>query len=162
MKKNFPTLLIIILLTITIFTGCEKPDYINTTEYNKEKTIEILRCFDEEDAEGLKKLFCNKIKDTEELNQQILDAFVFFEGKTISYTQKYSSSESESLEAGKTVKLRVYPDIQNIKTDKGKSYRIDYYSLIIYEKDNNLVGISKILITNEIGNECIIGSETAL
>jgi len=156
MKRYFLTL-ITIILTIVMLIGCEKSDYINTKVYNNEKITEILRCLDEKDVEGLKKLFCNKIKDTDIFNQQILDAFVFFRGKTVSFPRNSVTGAAKTIKDGKTIKFRISPYIPEIKTDEKHNYTIRYYCYIINKNDKDIEGISEITIISEDGNECSIG-----
>ena len=52
-----------------------------TKKASNEKSIEIIRCFDEKDAEGLKALFCEEVRISHNLDEEIQFAFDLYEGK---------------------------------------------------------------------------------
>lgn len=148
---------IIILTTISfIFTGCFEGKYINSNKIEKEQCEAILQYLDNDDVEGLKSMFCNKVESSTELDTQIQDAMDFFEGKTISYDTVLGAGGG-SYKDGKIDWKDIHPHITEIVTDANKKYDIKFYSYIICESDKDKVGISEISIKSENDEECIIG-----
>lgn len=118
---------------------------------------EILRCLEEKDNEGLKKLFCPKIiSGSSALNDEIDNAMKFFNGKVLSHANPLFPS-SEEIRDGEWVWYSYSPSIHKIKTDKNKIYDIKFYYIIACADEPERIGISKILITDENGEKCKIG-----
>lgn len=137
------TCLIIVFVFMLILTGCA--EHYNTKKISEDKSKKILNYLQDEDSEGLKKMFCQKVKNTEDLDSQIEDAFDFFDGKVISH-DNILSNESQTVKKGEVTYLYISPRIENIKTDSTKTYNIYvcYYVVNINNKD--LEGLSKIII----------------
>lgn len=156
MKKYAKIIYTILILTSVLlaFTGCG--DFINSEKIGEEKSEEVLKYLDNNDAKGLKNMFCNKAKSSKDLDQQIQSAFSFFEGKTLSHNSPLISG-SESADGGKISKLDIGPNISNIVTDADKKYEIKFSSYIVYAEDTDKEGISEISIKSDDGKECKIG-----
>ncbi len=137
MKK---IVLIIIVFLIAILSGC------STNRSTVDVARDVLYCFDNDDVESLKKLFCAAtLSTTDNLDTQIEEAFDFYEGKCVSYGFINSPSQ-KSVRNGKTVSLKNNPLISYIKTDSGKEYAIKVYMYCINVNYPEKVGISKISV----------------
>ena len=117
---------------------------------------EVLRCFDERDAEGLKEMLCPKITQMYDIDEQIETAMNFYVGSNSSHGS-ITGGEGEGVDEGVKIYHRISPRIQDITTDSGNSYEIKFYMYIVCEENQEKVGISEITITNEYGEECVIG-----
>ena len=111
MKKLI--LIIMALLLLILNTG-----YRSATDPGYEQASEILRCFDEEDSEGLKSLFCEEIQNTHNLDEDIKNALDIYQGKTISY-KIIGGTGGETDENGKIVLKDENIQIGEIKNDTG-------------------------------------------
>ncbi len=106
----------------------------------------VLKCFGNDDVEGLKSLFCEEIlSNINNLDEQIEKVFDFYDGKSVSYGFINSPSQ-KSVRNGKTVSLKNNPLISYIKTDSGKEYAIKVYMYCINVSYPEKVGISKISV----------------
>lgn len=113
---------------------------------NLEMSQEVLDCFDDNSAENLKELFCNKTKGIDGIDEQIQDGFDFFEGNVISFDENVLGSEEESIDHGTTEELCRTLHIEDIKTDAGKTYKLIVGVNLIYLSDGDRKGITFILI----------------
>jgi hypothetical protein len=120
----------------------------------KERCEELLEYLGNDDAEGLKSMFCNEIASSDNLDRQILDVMDFFEGKVISSHPIVSSERS--VRDGKTI-LKISSHIEEIVTDSGKTYDIMFYSHLTNSYDEDKVGISKLYIKSDDGEDCTVG-----
>lgn len=118
---------------------------------------EIIRCLEEKDNESLKNMFCSKtLSGYSALNDEINEAMKFFEGQVISHDNfQYPSGAKK--EKGKWVEYDYSPYMDNIKTDKNKTYNIKFYLITVYEAETERVGISEISVKDENGKQCLIG-----
>ncbi len=119
--------------------------------------IKIIEYLDTNNTQGLKDMFCPIIKDNiPELDEQIETAMEFYNGEMISYGS-ITGGEGETYDEGELVKKRISPRFHNVKTTTGDTYEILFYSWIANNSASNRMGISEIVITNENGEECVIG-----
>lgn len=136
---------VICIIAIITMTSCKSvPKEMGVNEYSEE----ILRCFDEEDSEGLKALFCEEIQNTHNLDKEIAEAMKFFEGEIISYNDNFNGNDGVSISDGEILEQHFAPVIQEIETDAGVSYQITFHYYTIYKEDKQKVGITFIVIQN--------------
>lgn len=149
---------IIVVISSTLI-GCSEAQLkvIASDKIAKENCEAILNSLDTGDKEGLKNLFCNKVKSSAELDTQIDAAMEFYDGKTVSYDTILGAG-SGSNRNGKIVRKTNNPNIIDIVTDTNKKYDIKFYMYIVCSEDEDKVGISEISIKSDEGKECIIGS----
>lgn len=114
-----------------------------------EESGEIMRCIKEKDKEGMKMLFCEKVRNTSGFDEQLNSVFDFIDsGDTWSYDIKTTASGGQSVSGGEVTDWDVHPEIRDIQVayDRGnyfdhKYYSIDYYWHIVCEDDKSLEGI---------------------
>lgn len=149
----------IVFIISSIFIGCSKSQFkvISSNKIAKQNCKIVLNSLECGDKEALKKLFCNKVKCSTEIDSQIQDAINFFEGKAVSYDISTDAGES-SYRNGKVDYMNVQPQITDIVTDANKKYNIIFYMYIVCLDDQDKVGVSKICIKSDSGEELIIGS----
>ena len=120
--KKIISIFISLVLVIYGFTGCiddkssvsPPPD-----EMARLQSVSVMECFENEDIEGLKSMFCKRVIDNIDLNSQIEGAFEFIKGKIISYDAPDGTSGGGLIKDGERVELILSGKITNIKTDKG-------------------------------------------
>ena len=152
--KKIIGIVILIILIVPILHVCDK--FINTDKLEKELCEDVLKYLENGDNEELKKMFCNKTLANENIDEQIQEAIDFFKGKIISYDLNIGSC-GESFKDGKREYLTLSPYIENIETDKNIKYKIRFYTYIVCAEDSDKVGLSKISVESDSGEECIIG-----
>ncbi|MDF2820128.1 MAG: hypothetical protein K0R15_569 [Clostridiales bacterium] len=125
---------------------------------NLQMSKDVLNCFNDDDAQGLKSLLCLKTRGLVEIDEQISACFDFFKGKVISFDEKdMSGYEGKSIEYGETTFLERVWSINNIITDTDETYEIHIRDYYICENDKAREGISQITITSSTEQELVIG-----
>ena len=122
-------------------------------KYLNDLGAEIVRCFDEKDAKGLKALFCaNELEINTEIDSQIEYAFSLYEGKSQSFyvTDK---SWSGGYRDGIYYDKHFTPTIREIVTDAGKNYHIGLLVYTVYDNDRGEIGVNHIIIKDKTRNE---------
>ena len=158
--KKIISIFISLVLVIYGFTGCiddkssvsPPPD-----EMARLQSVSVMECFENEDIEGLKSMFCKRVIDNIDLNSQIEGAFEFINGKIISYDEPDGTSGGGLIKDGERVELILGGKITNIKTDKGDIYRITFTSYGIHESDPDRIGISQLSVFSQNDSRYIIG-----
>ena len=126
-----------------------------TKKASNEKSIEIIRCFDEKDAEGLKALFCEEVRISHNLDEEIQLAFDLYEGTSETYKFNYAGGTAGGWDNGECIDEHITPRVENLKTSSGKVYRIPYHEYLIYKKNPRCVGITYIRIFDESTGEMV-------
>jgi len=123
-------------------------------------SLEILRCFKENDQEGLKSLFCEKSRSAPDFDAQISHAFEYVKGNVLDYDINDSAGGGQSIDNGKITEWDVSPEIEYIetfedispaKTEDGldfitRVYGINYYWKITNDDDKSLEGLQYMTI----------------
>ena len=118
---------------------------------------DLIGYLENDDAEGIKSMLCDITKSSSDTEEEIEAALVFFDGKVTSRDEELTGSE-ESVTNGQIEYLIFSSYIGSIETDKNKTYEIKFYAQVVNTENPNKEGISEIIITDEGGNECIIGA----
>jgi len=124
------------------------PSEISANDYPfAVKTMEsVLKCFNENDKETLKKLFSESISSKNELDKQIENALVVYEGKSISHNDIRSGIYQKSSKDGQYEYKSIRVVLENVVTDNDKTYNIEMIYVLVNEKDTAQIGISKIFL----------------
>ena len=141
MRKTVALFIMVMLICLN-FSGCtmfsSKPSYLKT------QSDEIVRCFDEKDAESLKNLFCTNSQNYYDLDTEIQNAFDLYDGKSESYKINAKGGWAGGYDDGVCVDRHNSPTIENIKTCEEKEYNISYCVYQIYKDDGGREGIGVI------------------
>ncbi len=138
MKKYCSVFLILICF---LFSGCS---FLSNAPSSTEMAKSVLKCFDNDDVEQLKNLFCDRfISDNLEI--QIKEAFEFYEGKSEEIGPITTASQ-KSVRNGVVVKETATPRIPIYNTDEGKEYVISIRTFVENKDNPDLIGINKINI----------------
>ncbi len=143
--------MLLLFLTVFFMTSCGMVD--ENKQASNEKSEEIIRCFDENDIEGLKQLFCQNSQANYNLDEEIKAAFDLYEGTSESYNLHYGGSAG-SWRNGECKDEHITPQIRNLKTDSENIYLICYHEYLIY-KEEQCVGITYIRIFDESTGEMV-------
>lgn len=139
---------------IFLFVSCSNNKYINEVKIGNEQAIEILRCFDENDKQALKSLFCEQSIETHDIDKEIEEALNFYVG-TCSSHDNVSIADGGQREHGVIVDSHIEYLINNIKTDKGSEYTIVTHSYIVYQRNPKCVGITYLKVYNNETDEVV-------
>lgn len=157
MKKYW---LLFLIGFVIILSGCgaNTKTSINSNKEVKKTANTIFDCLNNDDCETMKELFCESSRESSTLDEQITEAFDFFDGKIVSHDSLEGIGTSgKTVENGEITKLDASPFIQHIKTDSNKEYEIRFYQYIINDEFPEKVGVSEISIKEVHGEEIIIG-----
>ncbi len=151
---------LIITVAFLCFSSCgttqifdetfEKLDQDNL--YVENMSQEIVRCFDEKDAESLKELFSSNIQNEYDLVSQIEYAFNLYNGKSQSYYVTEKSWDG-IISDGIYYDKHFTPKIKDIVTDEGMTYSIYYLTYYIYEGDEDQIGITALGLMSDSQTE---------
>ncbi|MCL2633694.1 MAG: DUF5104 domain-containing protein [Oscillospiraceae bacterium] len=76
--------IILILIVLVIgFNGCS--NYISVDNEGKKSSTKLLNYLNDRDFDGLKSMFCETIQSLDDFDEQIQNAFDFFEGSITSF-----------------------------------------------------------------------------
>lgn len=140
-----------------------------TTEKNDEQlnakdtaellTKETLQCIIDNNIDSLIQLFCQKVSDECDLEEQLSDFSAFIDGKVISYNDLKWNISAITKEDGEITYQELFGWIKELKTDKGNSYFIRISSVYQYVDHEEYIGINSITITSadNDGSNCIVG-----
>lgn len=154
--KKLPTLFLLIsFLSLSLMlTSCAinfdniKSDF-NDIKFLEKTANEVVRCFDEDDADALKLLFCkNTLNEAIDIESQIEAAFGYYDGKSESHTFSYMGFVGCRIEGEWTDKHSIV-QIQDIRTSTGKTYWITYTQFLINDYDNGQIGIIGLALRDE-------------
>ncbi|WP_170841407.1 DUF5104 domain-containing protein [[Clostridium] fimetarium] len=156
MKRKI--ILSLLMVMIVIFTtSCEL--YVNYDQKAEDICKKVLKCLDEDDAAGLKSMFCQYSIETNGLEYEIKKGMEFYKGKTTNIDKiKFPNSSGKGVENGKTTEVTFSVSIDDIVTDSDNKYEvvvIEGYQ--VCTADEKKVGISRIYIESEDGKEFTIG-----
>ena len=154
------TLICFFIAALSGFSGCEEKNRTHSTisprgEADK-KIEELLGYLSNNDAVGIKSMFCEAINSVSFLDKQIKEALDFFEGKMISYVD-IGPNVGKKTERGKITKLNIFVSTTEISTTADRIYEIRFSSYLINDEYPDRIGISEITIVDENEKECVIG-----
>ena len=155
-RRNAFSIGLIVLLSTSLMSGCWNRPFISSDTEGFKLSNELLGYLENDDAEGVKSMLCVITKSDTDTDNEIVIALEFFEGEVTSRDRELTASE-ESVTNGEIEYLTVRPYIKNVKTDSNRTYNIKFYAQLVNIDNPDKVGISKIIITDEGGNECVIG-----
>ena len=143
--KKLLTIILLLIMTLT-FSGCFFSDYNGPSAIETAK--KVLECFDNDDVEGLKSLFCEDVlTNVDDLDEQIKEIFNLYEGKSVERGTIRGGSSEKSYREGELVFYDIGPSIDDIKTDKSdKYYSIQLCMHLVNKKHPERVGIGAIIL----------------
>ncbi|MDO5151493.1 MAG: DUF5104 domain-containing protein [Oscillospiraceae bacterium] len=131
-------MILLFAMILIIFSGCKSNESKSETYTDSLKriSIEIVRCFDEKDIEGLCNLMSQSSKDKYYIDTQIKEAFEFYEGKSTKAVP--TGFQREGLMNDFVDVTRYYDPAIHVISDTGKEYRIcfRYYYVDTDNPDN--------------------------
>ncbi len=152
MKRLF--VLLAVVAWVFALTGCGGDDGYNPSRAGKEQAKSILNCFDEDDSDSLKAMFCERVVNSHNLDAEITKAMEFFDGKTVSH-RSVQVGGGESVDDGELTDGHIWYSIWEIKTDAKRHYRIVTHSFLVYKRDPRCVGITYLKVIDEETDEII-------
>ncbi len=141
-------LIIISLLCCICLSGCGgvNPQY--------KQASEIIRCLDENDAEALKGMFCERVVKAYDIDSQISEAMEFYSGTAVSCNKALIGGGS-AYDDGVLTDKHIEYSVNNIKTNTENSYEIVTHSFLVYARDPRCVGITYLKVFDENTGEMI-------
>ena len=154
--RKVKVILLFFLLCISI-EGCKSQmswrerlmkEFGSEDEIADQMMEDIVAALDARDADALRALFSEvALEEATDIDQQISDLLMFYEGKVESF--KGLNSSSNDIEHGKNVKKQIIGHYK-LTTDK-ETYRVMYDYNVIDKENPNEVGLSQLeILTDEI------------
>ncbi len=107
---------------------------------------------------NLSNMFCEKVKLSHNVDEEIAEAIEFIDGEIVNEGELSGVSESgSSWRNGEKIESYINPRIKQIETDSGKKYNISFFAYIIYENDSSYIGITRIMIRADNDEVYMIG-----
>lgn len=146
--KRLICIMLVFAFSSFLFTGCKTKKNSAGAIARKQAEI-ILECLKTGEKEELKALFCERVKNTHNLDKEIQEAIDFIDGEIVGDVKLEAMFESgSSVTDGMVIDSHITPKIKKIKTSADKEYSIYFHAYIINANDN-YVGITKIDIYEE-------------
>ncbi|SDA32694.1 protein of unknown function [Ruminococcus sp. YE71] len=139
-----------IILFIFILSGCSDQNIQSTPSEKAKETQEIIiEAFVDENASAVKSILSAYNSQNNDIDSEIESAFEFIDGKIESYDPpEYGASAAVTDENGR-VKYSYYGCTDNIITENGTIYSINFKGWYTYRDDNSKEGVNLIHIVNE-------------
>lgn len=139
------------IVIILSFSGCNITglastfiDNLNEREELKQQAEEIIECFNTNDISTFEEMFCEKVKNRNDLPMEIQNAYDCLEGKIVSY-EYLNFGLVGSVQDGKYDK-KEYGILLTITTDKDKHYSIDFSRFFVNDFKPESIGIYQLRI----------------
>lgn len=145
------------LLFVISMSGCYPENFISDDVEGDKLANELLTYLSEDDAEGVKSMFCDRAKESSELDRQIEEALEFFDGSVITEDPQILVSGGKAMDNGRVTWLDIATSINKIETNKGTTFDIGFNAYLVCSQEKDLVGISVIYITREDGKMVTLG-----
>lgn len=158
MKKFMKVMTLILLSTIVLLlSSCKAIEkklapYAGTAEKMRNS---VMDGFTNKNTELLKELFCDKVKDTHDLDEEIQATFEFIKGNIISYDLSMYGPSGEEVRDGKVVLKDRSINVDKVITDLDNEYKIAFNYYLVNEEHKDMIGITFITITDKKSTESI-------
>ncbi len=148
MKKL--VLLVIGIMIFLILTGeTKQEEYLTSDEKAQKQSREIIEAVEKGDKKAIKKMCSEEFKSIVNFDEQLDEFFEFIDGEIVSYDEPDGWCQGWMREELGTTEESLEGEIDNIKTDEGKTYRISFFSDSINKEYPECVGINGLGIYNE-------------
>ena len=155
--KRVICIMLVFAFSSFLFTGCKTKKNSAGAIARKQAEI-ILECLKTGEKEELKALFCERVKNTHNLDKEIQEAIDFIDGEIVEDGKWIGMSEGgKSVDEGVVVKLDIHPSIIDLKTDNQNTYSIFFDTYLVYNDKKENVGMTYIIISDEKDNQILIG-----
>jgi len=121
-------------------------------KYNEEILKNILRCFDDKNVEELKNMFSNYTQSNNDIEEQIENAYLMYEGNSVSYDGFWDyGSVYDYKKDGVYIIKKVGAQMENILTTEDKQYIISFHKFIVYDEDKTKLGVTQVVLRDAEG-----------
>jgi len=154
MRCRFILIVIVLIMISGLFCGCQRfvSDMKDSLENSQsgvggEMGLEIIRCLSDKESEALKDMFCLRIKNSHDLDEEIKYAFSIIDSSIISH-DTFQIGGQESWREGDKVRSYIGSTIDNVTLSNDEKYSIFFSAYIVNNKHNDLIGVTCIDIYN--------------
>ncbi len=157
---------IILLLCFIFMTSCKMiqfdflnreydPASISADDYPfaKKTALEVIRCLDNKDAQGLKSLLSESVLLQADIDNQIEELFELYKGQSLSHNEIEQEIAASSSNEGRYIYKSIRITVRNliIDTDTNKKYILDLYYVLVDNENPLRVGLSEIIFKDSKG-----------
>ncbi len=148
MKKV--VLLVMGIMIFLVLTGETKQNgYLSADEKAQKQSRKIIEAVEKGDKKAIKKMCSEEFKSIENFDEQLDEFFEFIDGEIMSYDEPEGIYRGRKSSENGITEENLKGEIDNIKTDEGKTYRISFFSDSINKEYPECVGINGLGIYNE-------------
>ena len=145
--KKYMALILAAITGFISFSGCSGTYGKGTSPGHIAKTLgpQIVEYINNNDAESLKKLFCEQAYDSYDLDKELQEAFNFINGTITSYRITLGT-EAKSVKEGKVAYSVFNVRIEDVKTDTEDIYGIVFSYTLADDEHPDLLGMNGLKI----------------
>ena len=146
---------LLVILACLLGISCSGCAMVEALENRKENlkhaekiSKELIRCINEKDIDGIEQLFNRYSQNEENLRNDIEDFLDHIDGEILDYIITWGEV-SASIDDGKWTKQMTETAVENIITDTGTKYYIDFGEYTIYTEDKDKEGMVYLRLCDE-------------
>lgn len=133
-----------LIVTVTL-CGCGDPNYMTPEQIGQKQNETIIEALKAKDKEKLKKVLAKAMQNQENIDEEIYNLINFIDGNIISYDDIGLASPGEGSSDEQGLIYEVYDgETQNIVTDTGKKYELEYFMYYVNRNHKDYEGVFQV------------------
>lgn len=138
---------IMILIVIVTLYGCNYPNYKTPSEIGQMKNETIMEALKAKDKVKLKQVLAKALQSQVNIDEEINNLINFIDGNIISYDDIGIASPGRGSSDEKGLIYEVYDgETENIVTDKGKRYELEYFMYYVNRNHKDYEGVFQVIL----------------
>ncbi len=118
-------------------------------KHAEEVSKKLIRYINEKDVDGIEQLFNQYSRNEDKLRKDIEDFFDYIDGEIVDYNINFRGEVGSWIEDGKWLEQEIQTNLENIITDTGTKYYIDFGEYTIYTEDKDKEGMVYLRLCDE-------------
>ena len=118
-------------------------------KHAEEVSKKLIRYINEKDVDGIEQLFNQYSRNEDKLRKDIEDFFDYIDGEIVDYDINFRGEVGSWIEDGKWLEQEIQTNLENIITDTGTKYYIDFGEYTIYTEDKDKEGMVYLRLCDE-------------
>lgn len=138
---------IMILIVIVTLYGCNDPNYKTPEEIGQMRNETIMEALKAKDKVKLKQGLAKALQSQVNIDEEINNLINFIDGNIISYDDIGIASPGRGSSDEKGLIYEVYDgETENIVTDKGKRYELEYFMYYVNRNHKDYEGVFQVIL----------------
>lgn len=136
-----------ILIVIVTLYGCNDPNYKTPEEIGQMRNETIMEALKAKDKVKLKQGLAKALQSQVNIDEEINNLINFIDGNIISYDDIGIASPGRGSSDEKGLIYEVYDgETENIVTDKGKRYELEYFMYYVNRNHKDYEGVFQVIL----------------